>query len=632
MGLTALHVFTSPVADGTNTQLVRPSNWNSAHLLTLNAVGSEISNAFGNGGGVTFGYDGTNITASAPAAAASPVNFSAGTTSSNLGSVVFSNDNGVTFGLNGATITASVAPGGGGLTNINVSAGTTSNNLSALTFSNLNGITFGLNASTMTASHNGLTTARASNDAIGLNSGLTANGVSMTANSSGLSLNFPAFLTTARGSTDAIGLNTALTAGPLAWTVNSNGLSLNAGSAAGTTSGFAGNSISGSMTHNTAGLNISLSHPNWLTTAMQSNAATISNVVINGSNGGITGSAFTFGNLNGLSFYTSNGSIVGSYTDGGGGGGNFSAGVSNLGNTGGDTGITGSRLVFVGSGEITLSQATDANGATVSIYNNPSFGSFAENITVGNSSNFQRPTGVTFNIAPLVLDRDLSFDWVGNMRSASLGSTTFTGTTNNTTFSFQQQETHKIVIWSKNTGANSLSLGSVMSTSAGLSHSINVGIGAQTTQYTITQGLTYPIAAGTSTYSTTYGVSNASLNISTTHLTNFAGVFMGLSSFGNTLPAGQYWVGFNHSVATTSQHTANLTNAGISMSYGGVALANASVRSQMGIASNAASHGLYLFNGSATLGGGTAVSSVSMGQVTQFASNVMIHARLGRFV
>ena len=52
--------------------------------------------------------------------------------------------NGVSFGLNGSAITAS-AP-------LNVSAGTTSNNLSAITFSNLNGVSFGLNGSTMTAS------------------------------------------------------------------------------------------------------------------------------------------------------------------------------------------------------------------------------------------------------------------------------------------------------------------------------------------------------------------------------------------------------------------------------------------------------------------------------------------------
>jgi hypothetical protein len=48
MPITANHVFTSPIADGTNTQIVRPSNWNSSHLITMNAVGSEISGAFSN--------------------------------------------------------------------------------------------------------------------------------------------------------------------------------------------------------------------------------------------------------------------------------------------------------------------------------------------------------------------------------------------------------------------------------------------------------------------------------------------------------------------------------------------------------------------------------------------------------
>lgn len=44
-------------------------------------------------------------------------------------------------------------------------------------------------------------------------------------------------------------------------------------------------------------------------------------MAFSGSNGSFTASTLTFGNLNGMSFYTSNGSIVASYTDGGGGGG-----------------------------------------------------------------------------------------------------------------------------------------------------------------------------------------------------------------------------------------------------------------------------------------------------------------------
>lgn len=66
----------------------------------------------------------------------------------------------------------------------------------------------------------------------------------------------------------------------------------------------------------------------------------------------------------GLSVGASNGSIVLSGATGGAGGG-FSAGVSNLGLTAGSTGVTGTRLVLVGSDGLMLSQSTDANGATI---------------------------------------------------------------------------------------------------------------------------------------------------------------------------------------------------------------------------------------------------------------------------
>jgi len=270
MGATALHVFTSPIADGTNTQLVRPSNWNSEHLLTINAVGSEISNAFGNGGGVSFGYDGTNITASAPS-------------------------------------------GGGGAA---ISAGANSQSTGTVIFSNLNGVSFGLNAGTMTASHNGLTTAMASNrgsDFVQATAAFAGTNASGTIASNGISVSIGNYITTARASNDAIGLNSAFTAGPLAMTINSSGLSLNAASAAGTSSGFGGNLISGSMTHNTAGLNLSLNHPAWLTTAMQSNAATISNVRVSAGTTSNLLSAITFSNLNGVSFGLDAGTMTASH-------------------------------------------------------------------------------------------------------------------------------------------------------------------------------------------------------------------------------------------------------------------------------------------------------------------------------
>lgn len=67
------------------------------------------------GNNITIQQSNNSISISAGNAAPSPVNFSAGTTSNNLGSVVFSNANGVSFGLNGSTITASAAGGAGGV-------------------------------------------------------------------------------------------------------------------------------------------------------------------------------------------------------------------------------------------------------------------------------------------------------------------------------------------------------------------------------------------------------------------------------------------------------------------------------------------------------------------------------------
>lgn len=353
------------------------SGTNVSATMTHNSAGFslQLSAAAVGGGGVAVSAGGSNFT-SGTVTFGNTNGVSFITTNGSValsfstapaGSLFFGSSNGVTFGtaVAGAstTVTASVAAGAGAAFK---GSGTYTQNSGTIEFANSNGITFGLsNNGTMTASHNGITTAMASNaGSLFLNTGTTgATNASVTLQSNGLSisvgnyittamlsnaatisninvsggttssnlsaLNFVnsngvswsldtaskiyatvatnyqsqgAYLTTARASNDAIGLNTALTAGPLAWTVNSNGISLNAGSAAGTTSGFGGNLISGSMTHNTAGLNLSLNHPAWLTTAMQSNAATISNINVSGGTTSSNMSAINFVNSNGVSW------------------------------------------------------------------------------------------------------------------------------------------------------------------------------------------------------------------------------------------------------------------------------------------------------------------------------------------
>lgn len=84
----------------------------------------------------------------------------------------------------------------------------------------------------------------------------------------GLSLRVPNYITTARASTDAVGLNTALTANGVAWTVNSAGISLNVPAfltTAAASNHSHGNptlaltNLSGTTASNSAGFTLSLS-------------------------------------------------------------------------------------------------------------------------------------------------------------------------------------------------------------------------------------------------------------------------------------------------------------------------------------------------------------------------------------
>lgn len=327
----------------------------------------------------------------------SNIKVSGGASSLNLSALTFADSNGISFGLsNNSVMTATVktdyqSSNANYLTSQSNQAASAANGSFAfqtVSFSNLNGISFGTSAgSAITASHNALTTARASNDAIGLNTAKT--NVTWTVNSSGLSLDAGAYLTTAmasnrgtdfvqanaafagtnasgtiasngisvsvaapgggggptlkgsgtytqstgtvefansngitfglsnngtmtashnaittaRASNDAIGLNTAQS--NVTWTVNSSGLSLDARGYAGTNTATTGNI---SVTLNSSGL--SLNAPSFLTTAAQSSASNISGVVAATASNAATNQtaqlsgAISFSNTNGVSFYT----------------------------------------------------------------------------------------------------------------------------------------------------------------------------------------------------------------------------------------------------------------------------------------------------------------------------------------
>lgn len=308
----------------------QPQHWNQTHAVTIDAVGSEVFGAFNNGGNVKFGLAAGSISASAG------INFSAGTLSQNRSDFTFGNANGLSFGLetNGVITGSYTVPSIAGLLSaINVSAGTTSNNLSNLVFDNANGLTFGLNGSTITASHNGITNIKVSAGTLSANrSDITfsnANGVSF-----GLETNGVITASVAAGGGAAI---RGIAAGGSTATENtvnfsnSNGVSFGFGAGANSTvitashngltsqSNQALSGSNGSFTFQTAtfgnlnGLSFYTSNGS-LVGSYTVPSQTVQPVAISGSNGSFAFSTVTFGNLNGLSFYTSNGSMVGSYT------------------------------------------------------------------------------------------------------------------------------------------------------------------------------------------------------------------------------------------------------------------------------------------------------------------------------
>lgn len=793
---------------------------NAINLLGANTAGNTTAS------GTTIGWSGVNLTfsgtngsqvvVSAPATSSlsatgavslstngSTISIGVGTVTANAASNTTQNSTGtvnlnaMTFqgagiasvGLSNGSVVISVPSGGGAGDGVNIlAAGTqTAATTGTVLFSNSNGITFGMsNSSIITASHNGLTTARASNDAIGLNTAAT--NVTWTVNSSGLSLNASGYAGTA----------TAISGGALI-TLNSAGLSFNGNALAGTGTGFTGGaSISGSMTHNTAGLSLSLSHPAWITT--QSGQA------FSAGGGSSAFQTLSFNNANGATFTNTNGSVglsysvpvvsnaiqpVGSATGSGTNvsrfaaddhvhEGVFSVGVSTGGNTAGDTRVGAGRFVLAGGANITLSQATAAGGLnTISIVggaggggaglsagtqsvstgtvvfsdsNGISFGmSGSSRITASYNSTQFAGTGTTFaganisasmtlnsnglnlsasvaapgaaaennahnllgantagnttatgstiglsgvnitlsgtNASQIVISAPATSSLVGAsgltlstngstisvgqilgsyiqnadawansvtltafqstshmvpffvaepvslgvlrmFNTNSVGASSTAATTGGTTFSYGHSRTHNFVIYSRGTGASSLSLQSYTSTQHTDQQSINVAAAANSTQFSYSNRMTYVMSTGTSGVTFDYSSSAASLNFNTTNMTGVSGNKIADFPFAMSLTPGLYWLAYGVSSSTASQFTNQGTRLFNIGSVYGMSQPNLGF-GFMEAATNSSAH-IYPGLGSfSTAGGGTA-ASVNLSAISTSASHNRMIFQLSR--
>lgn len=205
-----------------------------------------------------------------------------------LSVVSFHGAGGVSVGISNGSVVISGGAGGGGNTG-SLSAGTTRGTLGEIVFSNSNGVSFGMNGQTMTAS------IATSLTAINVSAGTTSNNLSAItfANSNGITFGLNASTITASHN------------GITSQSNQSGGIY-----AVGDTTGQSSSSTYDARSLSIHGTGVSVG---WSNGSLRL-SVTQSNQAVSGSNGSFTFQTVTFGNSNGLSFYTTNGSMVGSYT------------------------------------------------------------------------------------------------------------------------------------------------------------------------------------------------------------------------------------------------------------------------------------------------------------------------------
>lgn len=649
------HAFSNPVADGTVTSIVRPSDWNSAHNQFLTIAGNTAGQSTFSGTNIVIG-GGPNVTLSGVNATRVDISAGAGgagdgfnilaagtQTAGTASTVVLSNANGISFGMsNSSQITASyTVPSTAGLISaVNVSAGTTSNNLSAITFNNTSGISFGLNGSVLTAAFlysvsagaaleaaRGVTFSNSNNISFGLTNGvITASasaqsnqtgGIYVTAQSTGQSSSSTYDLRTLSFVPDGI-ISAGWSNGSfrVSATQSNQAFSAAGGSSAFQTLGFSDtNGVSFSNSNGSVVATVrtdyaSAAHGHTLTISATSNTT-------QSSTGTMPMSSMIIAGAGGVSVGISNGSIVVS----GAGAGTVNQtgpniGVSNLGNTAGSTGtVSTGNVVFVGTNGITLSQSTGAIGsnATITIGAGQPVISSYQNVDWGPQFAFGIGglTNSTSIGGAFMLPLSGSFSYLRMLASMSTNSTTIATIASATaSASAGIFHTANAVIYSLGTGASSRSLMSVASGSGGFSFTQQISI-TNSTQYSVSQGVTFEVEglAGRTNQTTQYSISNTNYSFTTNQIATLFSLDRFLDTpFANSLTPGPYWMLFGISTSSGSGGAAGLANmSNCHVRVGGVYINSGIDLRSIGImgSTNRTSAGAMLGAASFSTNGGT---------------------------
>ena len=285
-------------------------------------------------------------------------------------------------------------------------------------------------------------------------------------------------------------------------------------------------------------------HSQYINTSVSSNfltSQTVQPVAASGSNGSFAFSTLSFGNSNGFSFYTTNGSIVGSYTDGGGGGGGivlansettFTSGTVYLSNAGGISinSTTGQSFILSAPAQSSLSVTGNLemsiSGSTITLGVPSAGGNLAltyDNRQLGSSTN-SVPGQNSVWLVPMYVGQSVHAST--GLHMVSLTGTVTSNQTNTVAYTWQGA-LYQV------TGTNSSRYDSIWSTSLGFTF-WNSGTASVSYSYNVTSGSS---AGSNLMTASVYGLRQLTFNI------------------GSTLSPGDYAWGFRQSSASTGNST-----------------------------------------------------------------------------
>ena len=333
-----------------------------------------------------------------------------------------------------------------------------------------------------------------------------------------------------------------------------------------------------------------------------------------------------FSNSNGVTFgMDTNGVVTATVAGGGGGGGgSFSAGVSTIGNSAGNTGTVSNQLVLAGGNNITLSQSTGAGGATVTIsgantvaQTNQTLGGYASSQTYGQSSS-------------TTLDaRSLSIVGSGGVSVGFSGGSLLVSGQTTTPQTVQTQASGAIA------GSGFSSTTTAGSVPTGLLNSLglNLAIPAWITTYAAQTNQSVGVYASSQTYGQS---SSSTVDARSISVVGSGGVSVGMSN-GSVLISGQttaaqtnQTLGLYGSSNTTGQSSSSTVDArSLSIVGAGAASVGVSNGSLIISAPNAAAGNVTFSAGANSAGLGSVVFSNSNGVSFGLAGSTITASAVG---